>query len=79
MLYDDKITEIYYMADDFCNFFSDSVKKHTIEVNDGERNMPSRMSDAEIITIMMMFLSSGQCTQLNPQSHRRHSCILPLP
>ena len=46
MLYDDKITEIYYMADDFCNFFSDIVKKHTIEVNDGERNIPSRMSDA---------------------------------
>ena len=79
MLYDDKITEIYYMADDFCNFFSDIVKKHTIEVNDGERNMPSRMSDAEIITIMKMYLSSGQCTQLNPQSHRRHSCILFLP
>ena len=79
MLYDDKITEIYYMADDFCNFFSDTVKKHTIEVNDGERNMPSRMSDAEIITIMKMYLSSGQCTQLNPQSHRRHSCILSLP
>ena len=79
MLSDDKITEIYYMADDFCNFFSDTVKKHTIEVNDGERNMPSRMSDAEIITIMMMFLSNGQCTQLNPQRHRRHSCILPLP
>lgn len=73
MLYDDKITEIYYMADDFCNFFSDTVKKHTIEVNDGERNRPCRMSDAEIITIMMMFLSSGQYTQLNPQRHRRHS------
>ena len=54
-------------------------KKHTMEENDGERNRPSRMSDAEIITIMMMFLSSGQCTQLNPQRHRRHSCILFLP
>ena len=46
MLSDDKITEIYYMADDFCNFFSDTIKKHTIEENDGERNRPSRMSDA---------------------------------
>ena len=27
MLSDDKITEIYYMAVDFCNFFSDTVKK----------------------------------------------------
>lgn len=79
MLYDDKITEIYYMADDFCNFFSDTIKKHTIEVNDGERNRSSRMSDAEITTMMMMFLSSGQCTQLNPQRHRRNSCILSLP
>ena len=79
MLSDDKITAIYYMACGFCNFFSDTIKKHTIEVNDGERNRSSRMSDAEITTMMMMFLSSGQCTQLNPQRHRRNSCILSLP
>lgn len=27
MLSDDKITEIYYMADDLCKFFSGNVKK----------------------------------------------------
>ena len=36
MLSDDKITEIYYMADDLCKFFSGNVKKHTIEENDGK-------------------------------------------
>lgn len=38
MLSDDKITEIYYMADDLCKFFSRNVKKHTIEENDGKRH-----------------------------------------
>ena len=36
MLSDDKITEIYYMADDLCKFFSGNVTKHTIEENDGK-------------------------------------------
>ena len=31
MLSDSKVIEIFYMADDFCNFFNETVKKHSIE------------------------------------------------
>ena len=61
MLSDGKITEIFCMADDFCKFFNTVVKKHTLEVADGKRhrNKPNSMSDAEIITILIMFHSCG--------------------
>jgi len=47
MLPDSKVIDIFYMADDFCKFFNETVKKH--------RNKPSRLSDAEMITILIMF------------------------
>lgn len=61
MLSDGKITEIFCMADDFCKFFNETVKRHTLEENDGKkhRNKPNKLSDAEIITIMIMFHSCG--------------------
>ena len=36
MLSDSKVIEIFYMADDFCNFFNKTVKKHSIE--DGKKH-----------------------------------------
>ena len=33
MLSDGKITEIFCMADDFCKFFNETVKRHTLEEN----------------------------------------------
>ena len=61
MLSDDKVTEIYCMADDFCKFFNETVKKHTLQVSDGKRhrNKPNRMSDAEVITVLVVFHMSG--------------------
>ena len=38
MLSEGKITEIYCMADDFCKFFNETVKKHTLQVSDGKRH-----------------------------------------
>ena len=55
MLSDSKVIEIFYMADDFCNFFNETVKKHSIEDGKKHRNKPSRLSDAEMITILIMF------------------------
>ena len=57
MLSDDKITEIYCLADDLCKFFNETVEKHSIEADDGERhrNKPNRLSDAEVITILVVF------------------------
>ena len=31
MLSDNKVIEIFYMADDFCKFFNETVKKHSID------------------------------------------------
>ena len=61
MLSDSKITEIYCMADDFCKFFDETVRKHSFQVGDGKRhrNKPNRMSNAEVITILVAFHMGG--------------------
>ena len=61
MLSESKITEIYCMADDFCKFFNETVKKHTFQVSDGKRHRdkPNRLSDAEVITILIAFHMGG--------------------
>lgn len=63
MLTGDKITEIYVMADEFCKAF-DSMLYHrgfSEPGNDRKRNYHRgcRMSQAEIIVIMIMFHSSS--------------------
>ena len=49
------------MADDFCKFFDETVKKHSFQLGDGKRhrNKPNRMSNAEVITILVAFHMSG--------------------
>ena len=59
MLSDSKVIDIFYMADDFCKFFNETVKKHSIEDGKKHRNKPSRLSDAEMITILIMFHLGG--------------------
>ena len=56
MLSEDKVTEIFCLADDFCKIFNETVKKYTLEPNAGKRhhNKPNKLSNAEIITIMVM-------------------------
>ncbi|KAA6310944.1 hypothetical protein EZS27_037840, partial [termite gut metagenome] len=56
MLTPDKIIEIFCMADDFCKEFDLAVQKHQIDTPDKKRyERPSRMSDSEIITILIGF------------------------
>ncbi|MDR3118336.1 MAG: IS982 family transposase, partial [Mediterranea sp.] len=57
----DKITEIFCIADDFCKEFSLEVKKHQLEGRIAERSYyrPSRMSESEIITILIYFHLEG--------------------
>ena len=55
-LSDDKITEIFYLADEFCIEFEKNVSKHSIG------NLPKRkpqMSQSEVITIMVLFHLGG--------------------
>lgn len=52
----DKITDIFYLVDEFCIHFEESIKKHTLG------NQPKRkptMSCSEVITVMIIFHSGG--------------------
>jgi len=57
MLTDDKIIEIFCMADDFCKLFSQEIKKHQLSPNDSKkhRNRSHEMSDSEIMTVLLLF------------------------
>ena len=49
-----KVTEIFYLADEFCKFFDAKQEKSMLSApQDGKKHRckPNRMSDAEIIVI----------------------------
>jgi hypothetical protein len=52
----DKVSEIYYLVDEFCIEFERSIKKHTLG---NEPKRKPRMSCSEVITIMVMFHTGG--------------------
>ena len=55
-----KVTEIYCMADDFCKEFVLQQEKFMVEDKSCKhRNKPNRMSDAEIMVILILFHSGG--------------------
>ena len=57
MFSEDKVTEIFYLADEFCKFFNARQEKSLLEApKDGKkhRRKPNRMSDAEIIVILIV-------------------------
>ena len=57
---EDKVTEIFYMADDFCKFFDAMIAKYTIKPT-GKRkyHRNSTMSKAEVMLVMIPFHDSG--------------------
>ena len=64
MFTDDKITEIFCLADDFCKFFDSQVKKYTLTDQSDRENKRKyhrepTMSKAEIMLIMILFHNSG--------------------
>ena len=60
MITEDKVTEIFCIADDFCKVFDAQMAKYTFKA-EGKRkyHRESRMSKAEIMIIMILFHSSG--------------------
>lgn len=60
MITEDKVTELFCMADDFCKFFDAMMKKYTLK-SDNKRayNRDSTMSKSEIMLIMILFHDSG--------------------
>lgn len=61
MLTINEVTDIFYLSDEFCKEFSSVLKKHQIqgECNQKHRNKPNRMSDSEVMTILIAFHLSG--------------------
>ena len=60
MFSEDKVTEIFCLADEFCKFFDTKQEKTMLSSpTDGKRHRrkPNRMSDAEII---VEFINDGQ-------------------
>jgi len=57
MLIDSKLTEIFYFTDEFCKDFSKTMVDHQLPETTGKkrRNKPCKMSDSEIITILIAF------------------------
>lgn len=56
VLSNSKITEIFYLVDEFCIEFEQAIKKHTL--GNKPKRKP-RMSCSEVITIMILFHSGG--------------------
>ena len=65
MLTDDKVTEIFVMADEFCKVFNQMLTRRGLNSpKTGKRRYfrPNRMCDAEIITILILFhMSNHKC------------------
>ena len=63
MITEDKVIELFYMADEYSREFSKVRQKYSLDEgrNDGKRrrNKPNRMSDAEIMVILILFHTGG--------------------
>ncbi len=60
MITEDKVTEIFCMADDFCKFFDTMMTKYTLKpVKKRKYHRDCTMSKAEIMLIMILFHDSG--------------------
>ena len=59
MNYYDKITEIFCALDDFTLEFEQQIRKQVITAGKRKRNRPSKLSDSEIMTILIYFHLGG--------------------
>lgn len=70
----DKVTEFFVEVDDFCIDFEYEIKKHLLESRkEGSRNRKSQLSDAELISILMLF-HYGQFTNFKA-FYTQYVCI----
>jgi hypothetical protein len=62
MITEDKITEIFCAVDDFCKAFEPWLESKMIESGDRKRERKSSLSLSEVMTILIIFHSSGYRT-----------------
>lgn len=57
MLTANEVTEIFYLIDEFSKEFIITFKKHLLRADNGKshRNKPNRLSDSEVMTILISF------------------------
>jgi hypothetical protein len=57
MLTVNEVTEIFYLSDEFSKEFETTFKKHILKKENGtkHRNKPNRLSDSEVMTILIAF------------------------
>ena len=74
MIPENKVTEIFVMADDFCKFFDQMMEKYSIpDKNKRKYHRDGTMSKAEIMVILILFHSSGyRCLK---HFYLNHVCV----
>ena len=86
MISENKVTEIFCMADDFCKFFDAITTKYTLKLT-GKRKYyrNSTMSRVEVMLIMILFHDSSKCyfiemvndglKNIAQMEYSRHKCF----
>ena len=60
MFTEDKVTKIFCMADDFCQFFDAMMEKYTLkEAKKRKYHRDGTLSKAEVMVILILFHGSG--------------------
>lgn len=77
MITEDKITEIFCMADDFCKIYDKFIKVNGLgpkrDNKKREYHRDPKLSDSEVLTIMILFHFSGyKCLK---HFYTQHVCI----
>lgn len=64
---EDKVTEIFYMADELCKFYDRMLDRYTLKnINKRSYHRDSTMSKAEIILIILFHNSGYHLTSITP-------------
>lgn len=75
----DKVTEIFFMADEFCKFFDRMTKKYTMEAPSKRKyhrnSTPLRVCKNQRIHIHKVFKGITQQKNIAQVGHSRHRCF----
>ena len=55
MIFDNKITEIFFQIDEFSKVFEPALRQNFIAQSKKTRNRPSRMSSSEIMSLSVLY------------------------
>ena len=77
MITEDKVTELFCMADDFCKFFDAQMRKYTLKPgNKRQYHRESTMSKAEVMLIVILHVPQGAVHPCTANVRHTTVCIL---